>query len=178
MNLKFIIFIIAMMQFSCKNSRENTGESQNQDSVPRTSVGQPFNSCLALGGKVFTYLSDPEIKEHLFTLKFDCVHDSLIGVLLGPLPMEEHGLFFYKAELTDLKVGDSLAISFSMTPGLLYKKQITIENYRDILEGAGTDKGEQFFKGRILSDTVITLTCSSEVHGCFTNEEMTFLLAQ
>lgn len=179
MKTKILILLIAFGNFSCRPQTENENESQRQDTTLISMKYQKIdsaNSCEILNGKVYSYLPRSGNELHLFTLKFDCDYDSLKGLLIGPDPEGEHGLFFYKAQLINPLIDDSANIEFSIVPGKLYEKQITLENYTEEFESSGRTRFEFFYRGKFLSDTAIVLNCASEFYGCYTNEEMIFRL--
>jgi hypothetical protein len=168
----FVMFFYLSCGKSLKNIEEIKADSLSHPISSRTI--NAANLCESLNGKVYTYLPSSNKELHLFSLKFDCLYDTLIGTIFGPFPQGDHGLAFYRTQLKDLIVDDSLNISFSIVPGKLYEKQITLDNYRDNLEAFGIDRGEQFFKGCFLADTLIRLNCVSEYYDCYTTEVMNF----
>lgn len=182
MKFNSIILIIALLNFSCWKSDKNVDESQAKDTVSLSAITyqkiDSGNICELLNGRVYTYLPHAEKESHLFTLKFDCLQDTLKGLIFGPFPEGDHGLAFYKSELKGLVVDDSLNVSFFLIPGELYEEQITLENYNGTLQSFGIDRGEQFFKGKFLADTAINLNCSSEYYDCYTKEQMNFKLKE
>jgi hypothetical protein len=170
MKLKVPILLLMLASFSCGKLTQSKHKHLSESRV------NPNNAAKVLDGKIFTYVPVPNKMLHSFTLKFSNAQDTLKGVILGPSPEADHGLFFYKAQLSDIVIGDSSSITFSFTPGELYEEQITIENYEEDLQSSGVLRSELFFKGRFLSDTAIILNCSNEYYDCYTDEEMIFRL--
>lgn len=184
--IQILTLVVVLLQaFSCQNHIKITTEAQTQDSIGIVLTAENnqrfnnFNNCKNLDRRIYTYLPAPGKELHQFTLKFDCLYDSLKslkGLIFGPSPEGEHGLAFYKTILKDLIIDDSSNVSFTVIPVPLYEQQITLSNYQEIVKASGIDRGEQFFKGKLLGDTVIVLTCSSEFNDCYTNEPMNFVL--
>lgn len=175
-----ILFILQLPIWSCqKNNSDETNYGKSNSLRQPEIIFQNLNSnncCKVLSGKVYTFLPPSNESLHLFTLKFDCVDDTLRGLFIGPSPEGEHGLFFYKAELKKLIISDSSDISFSIVPGELYERQITLENYGQEFESSGRIRFEFLYSGKFLADTVVLLNCFSEYENCFIRDQMRFTI--
>lgn len=129
----------------------------------------------ALDNKVFEYLYDSEIPDHVFTLIFKCEDSELKGKLFGPAPEGEHGLWFFRADLDNLRVDSLKNIEFEFSQGYLYPDRITMDNYLDSLstENAGISRGQMYYKGKLSGDSIV-FQCRPE-YDCY-DEIMTFRL--
>jgi hypothetical protein len=124
--------------------------------------------------KIYTYLNRRDVPNHLFTLILKCNGDSLSGKLLGPLPMAEHGLAFFRADLANIKIDTALNIELEYVHGKLYDKMITIENYMDNLDefDIGISRAVVLLKGKNYGDSLV-FSCFADEGDCYA-KKMTF----
>lgn len=149
-----------------------TGSSANGNT--ETAPVQPTeNTCKKLDGNIFRYefpFQDPNTDKPdtmSFTLMLHCKGDSLNAIMLGVDPEDEHGVYYYKSSLKNIRInGDSL--SFSLVQGDLFQKPFTVENYnRDFLnKKLGGSNSEHFYTGKMAADSIVFL-CSSLTNDCF-----------
>lgn len=124
--------------------------------------------CSKLDGKIYQYLPSPDLHEHLFTLLFYCRQDSLKGMLFGPDPEGDEGLYFFKSDLDSVTLSGN-AISFSFVQKDLYEKPFTLKNYnkasyKNPIVGGSRDR--IFYKGTFHADT-LTFICTSQNADCY-----------
>ena len=164
--------LIFILIFGCNSKDSPSSSSIAQDSL-RIKERDEEIKC-PLDNKVYEYLYDTDVPSHLFTLVFKCRDNGLTGKLFGPDPEGEHGLWFFKADLKNLKVDSLNNIEFEFAQGYLYPDRITIDNYLDTLstDNAGISKGLIFYKGKISGDSIV-FKCTSEYNDCY-DQAMTF----
>lgn len=171
-----MILLSALSLIAGCNVKENKREGQNEDSVTVLRQLDGKEECNSgLHNKIYNYLYDRDVPEHLFTLIFKCEGKSLSGKLFGPAPEGEHGLWFFRAELENLKIDSLNNISFEFSQGYLYPHIITMENYLDSMstDSAGFSRGQIYYKGKIAGDSILFM-CEPE-YDCYV-ERMTFRL--
>ena len=171
------LILLSFLTFTCKQQDTKSKENfeTKADSLTTIRQEEKKNNCnTSVEDKVFEYLPDNDVPEHLFTIVFNCDEHGLTGKIFGPDPEGEHGLFFFKANLDNLRVDDLNKIEFEFVKGLLYSDQITIDDYLDTLttDDAGISKGKIFYSGQIAGDSII-FSCTSEYDDCY-DETMTF----
>lgn len=169
----FILTLLLIL--SCKPKDNNSAEIiAKSDSVTKVEQVEKKEECIsALDNKVYQYLYDSEVPDHLFTLIFKCEPTGLTGKIFGPDPEGEHGLWFFRADLENVKVDTLNNIEFEFSQGYLYPDRITIENYLDSLnkDNAGISRGQIYYKGKISGDSIV-FKCNPE-YDCY-DETMTF----
>ncbi|SHH56707.1 hypothetical protein SAMN04488109_4397 [Chryseolinea serpens] len=146
-------------------------------SVPETKPQKEKQASICEGTKgevIYEYLPDIELPEHLFTIIFRCDHDSLSGKIFGPVPAEEHGLYFFRADLEKVKA-DSSKIAFEFVQGDVFTTQITLNNYKDKFDGqgGGSSDARLTYTGTNYGDSLV-FHCASEFYDCYA-DDMTFV---
>lgn len=170
----FISAVLAPCLFLLVTCSASTNSDENRQRLPFTTG---FNDlCPLLHGKVYKCCADE--KDALFGLKFICQNDTLSGVMLGATLEGEHGVFFYRSELKSVSIDDSLNISFSIVPGRLYDEVLTFDINEEGRSSSGVLRSEMFFKGRVLSDSILILGCFNEFNDCYSDELMRFRLSE
>src|SRR5690242_15611990 len=107
--------IIGLLILGC-SSRDNKSSTDQSDSLTTDRQLDNVSTCnRQLDNKIFEFLPDKEIPEHLFTLVFKCDKDKLTGKIFGPDPEEEHGLWFFRADLENLKIDELNKIEFEFS---------------------------------------------------------------
>lgn len=119
---------------------------------------------------IYEYKSREQSENHYMI--FDKVDGQIKGKYFGTHDGKGHGVFFYKADIEKLKIGDNGEIEFEIGDRLLYETTLfkikdpspdsAIGRTRDILK----------YKGQ-LDNNKIKLTCNSEYYDCW-DEELTF----
>jgi hypothetical protein len=147
----------------------DTGNSDTEQKDTATYRVPPNQNQLAsakLNGKIFQYLPGSDILEHLFTIVFHCKNDTLSGVIFGPAPEGNEGLYF-KSNLDSVTLNNTI-IRFSFVQKDFYSKPFTVENYNKPFDNK-VQQGSNFrvfYKGYLHSDT-ITFVCGSEHSDCY-----------
>jgi hypothetical protein len=156
-----------------KDNKTNDEIAQS-DSVATVGQKDKKGKCNSiLDNKVYQYLYDSEVPDHLFTLIFNCEESKLKGKIFGPDPEGEHGLWFFRADLDNLKIDSLNNIEFDFSQGYLYPDRITMDNYLDSLstDNAGFSRGQIYFKGKMSGDSIV-FRCNPD-YDCY-DEIMTF----
>jgi len=169
-------FIVTLLIILSCNSKDNKSNDNITKSDSVTAVGQEDKKrkCNSvLDNKVYQYLYDSEVPDHLFTLIFKCEDNGLKGKIFGPDPEGEHGLWFFRADLENIKVDSVNNIEFEFSQGYLYPDRITMDNYLDSLntDNAGFSRGQIYYKGKISGDSIV-FKCSPD-YDCY-DATMTF----
>jgi hypothetical protein len=170
------IFILTLLILSCSRKDDKSSDSLTQsDSVTVAGQKDKKGKCnSSLDNKVYQYRYDSEMSDdYLFTLIFKCEQNGLDGKIFGPDPEGEHGLWFFRADLENLKVDSLSNIEFEFSQGYLYPDRITMDNYLDSLntDNAGFSRGQIYYKGKISGDSIV-FKCNPE-YDCY-DEAMTF----
>jgi hypothetical protein len=170
----FVIMILAGCGQSTGNSASNNTDTINSNSST-SSVQNIENYCKKLDGNIFRYeypFQDPNTDKPDtmgFTLMLHCKGDSLNAMMLGVDPEDEHGVYYYKSSLKNIRIsGDSL--SFSVVQGDLFEKPFTVENYNKNFPNKqlGGSNSEHFYTGKMVADSIVFL-CSSNTNNCFSD---------
>jgi len=116
---------------------------------------------------IYEYKST-ELSENHYIV-FDKVDGKIIGKYFGTHDGKGHGVFFYKADMEKLTIGDNGEIEFEIGDRLLYEEtqfkikdpspDNSIGRSRDILK----------YKGQI-TEGKIKLKCNSDSYDCWTEE--------
>jgi hypothetical protein len=135
--------------------------------------GQTDN-CKKLDGAIFQYKQAGDPANLTFTLVFQCKNDSLKGVLFGPDPQGEEGMYYFKSDLDNIQlVGNT--ISFHFEYGKLYQRPFTLANYNKNVsyKVAGGEHGELAYTGKLTGNTIV-FTCVSNEGLCYADNNMVF----
>ncbi len=169
----FTLTLLLILSCSPKDNKtsDNTIQSDSTKTVGQEDKKGGCNP--TLDSKVYQYLYDSEVPDHLFTLIFKCEGNGLKGKIFGPDPEGEHGLWFFRADLENLKVDSLDNIEFEFSQGHLYPDRITMDNYLDSLntDNAGFSRGQIYFKGKMSGDSIV-FKCSPD-YDCY-DATMTF----
>ena len=157
MNLKYLLFILGFPAiWSCQ---------EHASSHRSATIAE---ACPSLAGKTFRYKPNDSLPDSLkFTIVFRCDSQQLKGVIFGPFPMGDEGLYFFREELDSLQCsGDSL--SFSFVQHTYYERPFTLANYNRRWDNKvlGRGNGRQFYAGIYKRDE-LTLLCNSEDYSCY-----------
>jgi hypothetical protein len=168
-----ILTLLLILSCNPKDNKSNDSIAQS-DSATVVGLKDKKGKCNSiLDDRVYQYLSNSEVPEHLFTLIFKCKEDRLKGKIFGPDPEGEHGLWFFRADLENLKIDSLNNIEFEFSQGYLYPDRITMDNYLDSLntDNAGFSRGQIYYKGKISGDSIV-FKCDPD-YDCY-DQVMTF----
>jgi hypothetical protein len=149
-----------------KESIDTTTQVEPVDTTTVTTIETPTEAKPSLCGKTYQYTP---YKSHQFTIVFSCDDEVPQGVVFGPEPAEEHGLFYFMTNLDSIQqTGNN--ISFSFVTGGLYQEPFTLENYTKpiTIESAGMSKARTMYRGSLNGDS-LTLTCKSKWYDCYSD---------
>ena len=138
--------------------------AKDADSTTVLQAGLPTSreDCKKLDGNIFRYKGADDLPDSIrHTIIFRCENDSLKGLMFGPDPEGEHGMFYFRTNLENLQVNGSL-INFNLAMGHLYHKPYTLNNYKAVeYEVQGGSNGMQIYKGKLAGDSIV-FTCDSD----------------
>lgn len=121
---------------------------------------------------IYVYKSSKETENHY--IMFDNIDNELQGFYFGTEDGNGHGVFFYAAEMDNLKIDKDGNIEFEIGDRKLFEttqfKIIKREDQKD--KPIGHSRGVLKYRGQIIKDR-IELICESEHQDCWTNK-MTF----
>jgi len=157
----FITLLVAGCGEATNNTGGNsTGDNKNSAAKSNTSAAAQ-DYCKKFDGGVFQFISEDVPENYRFTLMFHCASDSLKGLLFGPVPEGEEGMYYFKENLDSVQVKDDY-ITFSFVQSNLYEKPFTLANYDKNFKNkvVGRSNWRQYYKGKIGGDSII-FTCQS-----------------
>ena len=160
-NQLLLVLFVMLVLGGCGQS---TGSSAN-DNTETTPIQTTENYCKKLDGSIFEYEdlfeNNPgKYDTTSFTIMFHCKGDSFNAMMLGVDPEGEHGVYYYKSSLKNIRInGDSL--SFSLVQGDLFQKPFTVENYNREFPNKklGGSNSEHFYTGKIAADSILVCSC-------------------
>jgi hypothetical protein len=167
-SIGYLLFITSLLSIlSCGQTDNRGGSNTFQKYLPENYCKKLDGNVFQYNGKIFSYKDEKSDPDSIaFYIKFNCQADTIKGVMLGPDPEGDEGLYFFKENLDSIRI-DSGYISFSLVERTLYQRPFPLNNYENFSNvEAGRSNDRQFFKGKLDGDSIV-FSCQSPAYQCY-----------
>jgi hypothetical protein len=123
---------------------------------------------MGLDASLYQYKDEENAPDSMaFSLLFHCKAGRLDGLIFGPYPAGDEGLYFFKEDLDSIRV-DSGYLSFSFVQHKYYQKPFTFKNYDKPFPNPVLGGGQYRFrfKGKMENGAIVFI-CNAEFGQCY-----------